>query len=168
MTFDLPSTPSGYLRRRLPMLPGLERLEAYDAWWAAQGRGISAAIDRQGTPWLRMFDALGRRVDEVLFPPGYRALLLRGYQAGVVWRVFDKTAPAGAGLAEAYLLGNYADAAVRQLNEANSMIADAESKKMGVDAQLKAKIEQAMARAVASIEMGPWVMERLWKSFFGG
>lgn len=52
---------------------------------------MSAALDRQGTPWPRMFDALGRRVDEVLYPPDHRALLLRGCQAGVVGRAFDVT-----------------------------------------------------------------------------
>ncbi len=40
---------------------------------------MSAALDRQSTPWPRMFDALGRRVDKVLYPPDQRALLLSGY-----------------------------------------------------------------------------------------
>lgn len=40
---------------------------------------MSAALDRQSTPWLRMFEALGWRVDEVLYPPDQRALLLSGY-----------------------------------------------------------------------------------------
>lgn len=107
MTFDLPLTPSDYLRRRLPALPGdADGRREYDAWWAAHGRPISAAVDRQGTPWLRMFDVVGQRADEVLFPAGYRELLLRGYQAGVVWRAFDDgAAVSAAGLAEAYLLG---------------------------------------------------------------
>lgn len=52
-------------------------------------------------------------------------------------------------LAEAYLLGKYGDSAVRQLNEANQMIADAAAKRQTVDPELKTKIDQAMARAVA-------------------
>ena len=50
---------------------------------------ISAAIDRAGTPWLRMFDQFGNRTDEILFPPDYWRMLKRGYQAGVVWRAFE-------------------------------------------------------------------------------
>jgi alkylation response protein AidB-like acyl-CoA dehydrogenase len=106
LTPDLPLTPSAFLQQRLPALPIGGVLCEYDAWWAAGGVPISAAVDRQGTPWLRMFDAVGRRVDEVLFPAGYRDLLLRGYQAGVVWRAFDDAlAPSASGLAAAYLLG---------------------------------------------------------------
>ena len=52
-------------------------------------------------------------------------------------------------LAEAYLKGKYADAAVRQLNEVNQMLADSAARKQPVNDDLKAKIGQAMARAVA-------------------
>ena len=52
-------------------------------------------------------------------------------------------------LAEAFLKGQYADAAVRQLNEANQMMADAVSKKQAIDPQMKSKLEKALARAVA-------------------
>jgi hypothetical protein len=31
--------------------------------------GISEAVDRAGTPWLRMFDQFGKRTDEILFRP---------------------------------------------------------------------------------------------------
>jgi alkylation response protein AidB-like acyl-CoA dehydrogenase len=63
-------------------------LQDYESYWRSRGQAVSDAVDRQGTPHLRMFDALGRRKDEILLPPEYWALLQRGYQAGVVWRVF--------------------------------------------------------------------------------
>jgi len=63
-------------------------LPDYESYWRSRGQGVSDAVDRQGTPHLRMFDALGRRIDEILFPPEYWTLLQRGYQAGVVWRAF--------------------------------------------------------------------------------
>lgn len=37
----------------------------------------SDATDRAGTPWLRMFDALGKRVDEILLPPDFGEMLRR-------------------------------------------------------------------------------------------
>jgi alkylation response protein AidB-like acyl-CoA dehydrogenase len=102
----LPLTPGAFLQQHLPELPIADVLRDYDAGWAAHGQAISDTVDRQGTPWLRMFDAVGRRVDDVLFPAGYRELLLRGYQAGVVWRAFDEVlAPSACGLSAAYLLG---------------------------------------------------------------
>ena len=57
---------------------------------AAEGSSISEATDRAGTPWLRMFDKGGRRVDEILFPPDYWRMLKRGYEAGVLWRTFEE------------------------------------------------------------------------------
>jgi alkylation response protein AidB-like acyl-CoA dehydrogenase len=47
-----------------------------------------------------MFDRLGRRVDEILFPPEYWQLLKHGYQTGIVWRVFEEQS-----LLSSYLLG---------------------------------------------------------------
>jgi acyl-CoA dehydrogenase len=40
-------------------------LRAYEGWLALEGQGISDAVDRAGTPWLRMYDRLGERVDEI-------------------------------------------------------------------------------------------------------
>jgi hypothetical protein len=37
-----------------------------------------------------MFDLLGVRVDEILFPPKYWHMLRHGYRAGVLWRVFEE------------------------------------------------------------------------------
>jgi acyl-CoA dehydrogenase len=60
----------------------------YERWWRDRGQAISDAVDRAGTPHLRMFDAQGRRVDEIQFPPEYWDALARGYEAGLVWRAF--------------------------------------------------------------------------------
>src|SRR5260221_4160689 len=97
-------SPCAFLSPRLGTLPIAEVLGDYDAWWQARGLAISAAVDRQGTPWLRMFDAFGRRVDEILYPPEYQSMLLEGYKAGVVWRGVEH-AGAPAHLKAAYLLG---------------------------------------------------------------
>jgi len=43
----------------------------------SEGVAISHAIDRAGTPWLRMFDRLGKRVDEILYPREYQTILRR-------------------------------------------------------------------------------------------
>src|SRR5712691_575078 len=98
-------TPSAFLSQRLGALPISDVLSSYDAWWRARGLPISAAVDRQGTPWLRMFDAFGQRVDEILYPPEYRSMLLEGYKAGVVWRAVEQAGAPGADLKAAYLLG---------------------------------------------------------------
>ncbi len=72
----------------------LTPLKEYESWWRAEGMTISEAVDRAGTPWLRMFDQFGKRADEILFPPDYWKMLKRGYQAGVIWRPFAEDADA--------------------------------------------------------------------------
>jgi acyl-CoA dehydrogenase len=37
-----------------------------------------------------MFDRLGKRVDEILYPCEYQTILRRGYRAGVVWRALEE------------------------------------------------------------------------------
>lgn len=64
-------------------------LAEYEHWWRETGQAISSAIDRAGTPALRMFDRCGWREDAVLYPPDYRRMLLRGYATGVVARAVD-------------------------------------------------------------------------------
>lgn len=64
-------------------------LADYERWWRESGQAISAAVDRAGTPALRMFDRCGWREDAVLYPPDYRRMLLRGYQTGIVARAVD-------------------------------------------------------------------------------
>ncbi len=93
-------SPVDFLRRMLPELPLEGELRAFEAWWEEKGAAVSAATDRGGTPWLRMFDRFGRREDEILYPPEYRAMLLRGYREGAVWRAFE-----GPSLLPSYLLG---------------------------------------------------------------
>jgi acyl-CoA dehydrogenase len=74
-------------------------LREYEAWFEAEGQAISDAVDRAGTPWLRMFDRWGERVDEILYPPEYWRMLQQGYRAGVLWRVVEQSS-----LLPAYLL----------------------------------------------------------------
>ena len=64
-------------------------LKDYESWWLAEGVAISEAVDRAGTPSLRMFDQFGNRTDEILFPPDYWKMLKRGYEAGAIWRAFE-------------------------------------------------------------------------------
>lgn len=64
-------------------------LADYESWWLREGMAISEAVDRAGTPQLRMFDQYGRRVDEIPFPPEYWKMLRRGYETGVLWRAFE-------------------------------------------------------------------------------
>jgi acyl-CoA dehydrogenase len=93
-------SPLAFLRRCVGDVAQSGYLDEYQGWWEREGKRISAAVDRAGTPWLRMFDDSGRRVDEILYPPDYWQMLRRGYQAGVVWRVFAEHS-----LIPHYLLG---------------------------------------------------------------
>lgn len=65
-------------------------LRDYAAWFEREGQGISDAVDRAGTPWLRMFDRFGARVDDILYPPEYWRMLKHGYRAGMLWRAFEQ------------------------------------------------------------------------------
>jgi acyl-CoA dehydrogenase len=89
MEIDVLRSPVSFLQNMLGALPHERVLREYESWWEAEGRHISDATDRAGTPWLRMFDRGGRRVDEILFAPEYRRALRQGYKAGVVWRAFE-------------------------------------------------------------------------------
>lgn len=100
MDLRILDSPRLFLQDRLGALPQDAALEDYERQWEASGRELSAAVDRAGTPWLRMFDAQGERIDEVLMAGGYRTLLMRGYRAGVVWRPFSD-----ASLETSFLLG---------------------------------------------------------------
>jgi alkylation response protein AidB-like acyl-CoA dehydrogenase len=73
------------------LIPDNQRptLKDYEAWWLTEGIAISEAVDRAGTPWLRMFDQIGTRTDEILFPPDYWKMLKIGYETGVIWRAFE-------------------------------------------------------------------------------
>lgn len=78
-----------FCKEMLGPLPHEGLLKEYEAWWR-DGQAISDDVDRRGTPWLRMFDRFGNRVDEILYPPAYWEMLRKGYEAGVVWRVFEE------------------------------------------------------------------------------
>jgi acyl-CoA dehydrogenase len=71
-------------------IPHMDLLQAEQEWWTAEGVAISQAIDRAGTPWVRMFDRSGKRVDEILYPREHQIILKRGYRAGVVWRALEE------------------------------------------------------------------------------
>jgi len=88
--FDILRLPLLFLRSRIGTLPHSDLLEAEEKWWTTEGRRVGEAVDRAGTPWLRMFDRFGERTDEILFPPEYAVMLKRGYRAGVVWRAFKE------------------------------------------------------------------------------
>lgn len=84
------SSPAGMLRQFLDEVGDEARLQAYERWWETTGKAISESVDRSGTPWLKMFDRDGQRVDAIQFEPGYRSLLEQGYREGVIWRCFEQ------------------------------------------------------------------------------
>lgn len=90
MNFDILQSPFAFLHQEIGDITHEKTLRAYEDSWEKDGRDISAAIDRNGTPWLRMFDPQGKRIDEILFPREYWWLLKSGYKAGAVWRVFEE------------------------------------------------------------------------------
>lgn len=95
MKLDRVVSPVSFMREQLGnQLPILNVLRDYETWWEASGRAISTAVDRAGTPWVKMYDALGSRIDELTYPPDYRRMLLHGYTSGVVWRAFTDGLPA--------------------------------------------------------------------------
>jgi alkylation response protein AidB-like acyl-CoA dehydrogenase len=75
-------------------------LEEYESWWRRDGQAISNAVDCAGTPWLRMFDRSGNRVDDILYSPEYWRMLKQGYRSGLLWRIPDENSlfPAGLGI----------------------------------------------------------------------
>jgi len=87
---DVLRSPLGFLQSRLSAIPHLDVLAAEQEWWKTDGIAISDAIDRSGTPWVRMFDRSGKRVDEILYPPEYQTMLRKGYRSGVVWRALGE------------------------------------------------------------------------------
>jgi len=88
--FEQFTTPLAFLRDRLGGVPDVAVLAAYEHWWATQGQLVSEAVDRAGTPWLRMFDRAGARIDEVCYSPDYWIMLRKGYREGIISRVFEQ------------------------------------------------------------------------------
>jgi acyl-CoA dehydrogenase len=102
MSFDVLHSPVQFLQQ-VGIRADQDWLREYEAWFEREGQEISDAVDRAGTPWLRMFDRLGARVDEILYPPEYWRMLKQGYRAGVLWRVFEQNSEQNS-LIPAYLL----------------------------------------------------------------
>ena len=98
MDLEILQSPLGFLQS-IRDQPQPQWLQTYEGWWNKEGQAISDAVDRAGTPWLRMFDRSGERVDEILYPPEYWRMLRHGYQAGLLWRVLEENTLAPAGLA---------------------------------------------------------------------
>lgn len=96
MQVDFLRSPLALLERALGPIPHRQGFADDADWWEREGNRVSDAIDRAGTPWLRMFDCFGVRIDEILYPSEYRAMLLRGYRAGTVWRAFEENSLAAA------------------------------------------------------------------------
>lgn len=90
MSFDHLLSPLDYLQHNLPELPLTDTLDEYEHYWVESGQAIADAVDRAGTPWVKMYDAIGRRVDEIQYPPGYWDALRSGYKAGIIWRSLDQ------------------------------------------------------------------------------
>jgi len=87
---DALRSPLSFLESRLQDIPHGDVLDAEEGWWKSEGVAISNAIDRAGTPWLLMFNRPGKRVDQILYPREYQAILRRGYRSGVVWRALEE------------------------------------------------------------------------------
>ncbi|MEN3000859.1 MAG: acyl-CoA dehydrogenase family protein [Armatimonadota bacterium] len=84
------NSPVAFLESQLGSLPCAEALHQYHAWWETTGRALSETVDRAGTPWLRMYNRQGERIDEVVMPAGYRDMVLQAYRHGIVWRVLEE------------------------------------------------------------------------------
>lgn len=87
--FEQLMSPTTFTGDRLGLDPDAATLAAYDEWWFTRGQAISEAVDRAGTPWLRMFDRNGTRIDEICYLPDYWTMLHKGYSEGVITRVFE-------------------------------------------------------------------------------
>jgi alkylation response protein AidB-like acyl-CoA dehydrogenase len=98
MNFDVLQSPVQFMQQE-GVSAEQEWLREYELWFQNEGQAISDAVDRAGTPWLRMFDRFGERVDEILYSPEYWRMLKHGYRSGVLWRVVEQNS-----LVPAYLL----------------------------------------------------------------
>jgi acyl-CoA dehydrogenase len=92
VNFDELQSPLQFLESTLSGFCLPDWLQQYQFWWEKEGQDISDLTDRAGTPWLRMFDLSGARVDEILYSPDYWRMLKHGYQTGLLWRVSEENA----------------------------------------------------------------------------
>lgn len=88
--FDSLRSPVDFLQSRLCVIQHFDLLATEQEWWKTEGGAISSAIDRAGTPWIRMFDRWGKRVDEILYPREYQTMLCKAYRSGIVWRALEE------------------------------------------------------------------------------
>ncbi|HKW26366.1 MAG TPA: acyl-CoA dehydrogenase family protein [Terriglobales bacterium] len=134
MSFNALASPTQFLQELIGPTAYDAVLREYEQWWEQEGRAISDSVDRAGTPWVRMYDAVGKRVDEILYPPDYWRMLKQGYKAGVLWRAFEQqsllpaflliyvtsfydsglSCPYTVSLSTAMPLSKYGDAAVKE------------------------------------------------------
>jgi len=89
MNLDIVRSPCSFLNGMIGSTAYDEVLREWETYWEREGRAISEAVDRAGTPWVRMFDAAGKRFDEILYAPEYWQMLKKGYRSGVLWRAFE-------------------------------------------------------------------------------
>lgn len=88
MPFEIPRSPSAFLRNLIGPTEYDSVLQDYEQWWKREGQAISDGVDRARTPWIKMFDNTGKRVDQILYPTEYWRMLQKGYRTGVLWRAF--------------------------------------------------------------------------------
>ena len=81
--------PAKFLQEKVDTLNLQGVLDEYEKWWYDEGEEISEYVDKAGTPHLKQFDEKGRRIDEIQYPPDYWRMLWKGYELGVIWRVFE-------------------------------------------------------------------------------
>lgn len=98
MNFEDLESPLSFLKSFDDKLSLPQWLQEYQTWWQREGQAISDSVDRAGTPWLRMFDRSGNRVDEILYSPDYWRMLRTGYQTGLLWRVAEEQSLLSTGL----------------------------------------------------------------------
>jgi alkylation response protein AidB-like acyl-CoA dehydrogenase len=90
MASSIFNSPVSFLHTMLGDMRESPALRDFETWWEATGMAISTAVDHAGTPWVKVYDGRGERVDQIMLPPDYRHMLNTGYKAGVVWRAFEQ------------------------------------------------------------------------------
>jgi len=83
--------PFAVLKETLPLPANAEEyLQSYDGWWQQEGKAMSSAVDRHRTPWLKLYNTRGERIDEIGYPSDYWKMLRKGYDSGIIWRAFEE------------------------------------------------------------------------------
>lgn len=84
-------SPSAVLKENLETGKGAaDYIRQYDRWWQEEGSAISDTVDRSRTPWLKLYNTKGERIDEIGYPSEYWKILRKGYDSGIIWRVFEE------------------------------------------------------------------------------